>query len=58
MKDDTLYKIKIIGGPEHNNIKGFFTQDQIRKQIYFMRKRFGNDWSYDIIPATKKRNER
>ena len=54
MKDNTLYKIKIIGGPEHNNIKGFFTQEQLRKQIYFMRKRFGNDWAYDIIPVTKK----
>ena len=55
MKDNTLYKIRIIGGPEHNNIKGFFTQEELRKQIYFMRKRFGNDWAYDIIPATKKK---
>ena len=48
MKDDIIYKLKIIGGPEHNNVKGFFTADQLRKKIYLLRKQFGNDWAYDI----------
>ena len=51
MKSDIIYKLKIIGGPEHNNVKGFFTEDQLRKKSYQLRKQFGNDWAYDIVPC-------
>ena len=51
MKSDIIYKLKIIGGPEHNNVKGFFTADQLRKKVFLLRKQFGNDWSYYIVPC-------
>ena len=42
------YKIKILGGEEDGNVKGFFTEEQLPQAIDLMTKKFGRDWAYDI----------
>ena len=42
------YKIKILGGQEDGNVKGFFTKEQLPQAIALMTNKFGKDWAYDI----------
>ena len=42
------YKIKILGGEEDGNIKGFFTKYQLPQAIALMTRKFGKDWAFDI----------
>ena len=42
------YKIKILGGEEDGNVKGFFTEEQLPQAIDLMTNKFGKDWAFDI----------
>ncbi len=37
------YKIKILGGEEDGNVKGFFTKDQLPQAIALMTNKFGKN---------------
>ena len=43
------YKIKIFGGIEDGQTKGFFREDQLQSAIVLMTQRYGKDWAFDII---------
>ncbi len=45
------YKIKILGGAEDGNVKGYFTEEQLPKAIDLMTQKFGKDWAFDIQKA-------
>ena len=42
------YKIKILGGEEDGNVKGFFSKYQLPQAIALMTRKFGKDWAFDI----------
>ena len=50
-KEEDRYKIKILGGAEDGNVKGYFTGEQLPQAIDLMTQKFGKDWVFDIQKA-------
>jgi hypothetical protein len=48
------YKIKILGGEEDGNVKGFFSKYQLPQAIAMLTAKNGKDWAYDLQEVNER----